>query len=212
MNRIVIIIFFFCFSSAQERSSSLCQNLDFWKHRPVMHIISHGVVPAGIAYIIKPENEWKNTALTYLSANVVDLDHLLAQPVYDPERCGINFHPLHSEYALFGYGLFALNPLTKDLGTGLLIHMGLDYIDCELMKKKSLGQASPINKYTFSHFLFWYGMGKYSNLKPDEMFAISMVWEVAELKLPFQFAKEDWMNKTADLISNYLGFMLARTK
>ena len=26
----------------------------------------------------------------------------------------------------------------------------------ELMKKKSLAQASPINKYTFSHLLFWY--------------------------------------------------------
>ena len=62
----------------------MCQNLFLGKHRPVMHIISHGVVPVGIAYIIKPENERKNTALTYLSANVVDLDHLLAQPVYDP--------------------------------------------------------------------------------------------------------------------------------
>ena len=175
MNRIVIIIFFFCFSSAQERSSSLCPNLDLGKHRPVMHIISHGVVPAGIAYIIKPKNEWKNTALTYLSANVVDLDHLLAQPVYDPERCGINFHPLHSEYALFGYGHFALNPLTKDLGTGLLIHMGLDYIDCELMKQHEAIQTDTFNEYTLLHFLFWYGIGKYSNLEMDEMFTVSLV-------------------------------------
>ena len=210
MNRIVIIIFFFCFSSAQERSSSLCQNLDLGKHRPVMHIISHGVVPAGIAYIIKPENEWKNTALTYLSANVVDLDHLLAQPVYDPERCGINFHPLHSEYALFGYGLFALNPLTKDLGTGLLIHMGLDYIDCELMKQHEAIQTDTFNEYTLLHFLFWYGMGKYSNLEMDEIFTVSLVWEVLEFKLPFGFGHEDWLNKSADLIANYVGFILGK--
>ena len=148
--------------------------------------------------------------MTYFSANFVDIDHFLAQPVYDPNRCSINCHPSHSEYALFGFSLLALNPQTKDLGTGLLIHMGLDYIDCELMKKNNSIQTDTFNEYTLLHFLFWYGMGKYTDLRTDDMFAISMVWEVAEFKLPFEFAKEDWMNKTVDLISNYLGFMSGR--
>jgi len=203
-------IFIFCFFSlyAHDKNISLYQSINFDKHRDKFHLISHVLVPTGIAYALKIEKGWESTTLTYLSTNLVDLDHLVTNPVYDPNRCSINYHPLHSENTIFGYSILALHPQTRDVGTGLLIHMGLDYIDCELMKKKSLSQESPINKYTFSHFLFWYGMGKYSNLKPDEMFAISMVWETTEFILPFEFAKEDWMNKTVDLISNYLGFML----
>jgi hypothetical protein len=53
-------------------------------------------------------------------------------------------------------------------------------------------------------------MGKYSNLKRDEMFSISLSWEVTEFKLPYEFAREDWKNKTVDLISNYLGFRIGR--
>ena len=203
-------IFIFCFFSlyAHDKNISLCQSINFNKYHDKFHPISHVLVPTGIAYALKIEKGWESTALTYLSTNLVDLDHLVANPVYDPNRCSINYHPLHSGNAIFGYSILALLPQTRDVGTGLLIHMGLDYIDCELMKKKSFSRESPINKYTFSHFLFWYGMGKYSNLKPDEMFAISMVWETTEFILPFEFAKEDWMNKTVDLISNYLGFML----
>jgi hypothetical protein len=140
----------------------------------------------------------------------VDVDHLLSNPVYDPNRCSINFHPLHSDWAIFGYSLMALHPQTKDLGTGFLIHMGLDYIDCKMMKKQKVSWSNSVNLYTFSHFLFWYGMGKYSNLQMDEMFSISLVWEVTELKLPFKFAKESWTNKSVDMISNYLGFMIGR--
>ena len=203
-------IFIFCFFSlyAHEKNISLNQSINFDKHRDKFHPISHVLVPTGIAYALKIEKGWESTALTYLSTNLVDLDHLVANPVYDSNRCSINYHPLHSRNGIFGYSILALLPQTRDVGTGLLIHMGLDYIDCELINKKSLSEESPINKYTFSHFLFWYGMGKYSNLKPDEMFAISMVWETTEFILPFEFAKEDWMNKTVDLISNYLGFIL----
>ena len=58
--------------------------------------------------------------------------------------------------------------------------------------------------------MFWYGIGKYSNLQTDKMFSISLIWEVAEFKLPFSFAKENWKNKSVDMISNYLGFALGR--
>lgn len=210
VSRVFLPVFCFFYLYAQEKSDSLCQDYIFEKHRSKLHLISHAVVPASIAFLLNAENKWESTALTYLSTNFVDIDHLVANPVYDPNRCSINYHPLHSEYAIFGYSILALHPQTRDIGTGLLIHMGLDYIDCELMRKNNLVHPSPINRYTFSHFLFWYGMGKYSNLQMDEMFSISIVWEVAEFKLPFEFAKEDWMNKTVDLVSNYLGFMLGR--
>ena len=50
---------------------------------------------------------------------VVDLDHLLATPVYDPDRCGIGFHPLHSSVAIGVYGILALIPASRVVGVGL---------------------------------------------------------------------------------------------
>ena len=34
---------------------------------------------------------------------MVDLDHLLANPIYQEDRCSINFHPLHTYYAIAVY-------------------------------------------------------------------------------------------------------------
>ena len=61
---------------------------------------------------------------------VVDLDHLLAVPIYDPNRCSIGFHPLHSYYAIGVYVILLFFPKTRLVGIGLVIHMILDYIDC----------------------------------------------------------------------------------
>ena len=61
---------------------------------------------------------------------LVDLDHLLATPVYDPERCSIGFHPLHHPYLMLVYGFMALLTKTRWIGVGLLIHMLLDWQDC----------------------------------------------------------------------------------
>ena len=129
-------IFIFCFFSlyAHDKNISLCQSINFNKYHDKFHPISHVFVPTGIAYALKIEKGWESTALTYFATNLVDLDHLVANPVYDPNRCSINYHPLHSGNAIFGYSILALLPQTRDVGTGLLIHMGLDYIDCELMK------------------------------------------------------------------------------
>ena len=88
--------------------------------------------------------------------------------------------------------------------------MGLDYIDCELMKQHEVIQTDTFNEYTLLYFLFWYGMEKYSNLEMDEMFTVSLVWEVLEFKLPFGFVHKTWLNKSADLIANYVGFMLGK--
>lgn len=64
---------------------------------------------------------------------VVDLDHLLSTPVYDPDRCGIGFHILHSYPAIGVYIFLAAIALTRLIGIGLLIHMALDGLDCILM-------------------------------------------------------------------------------
>ncbi len=66
---------------------------------------------------------------------VVDIDHLLATPIYDPKRCSIGFHPLHTIFPIIVYTAlcFVPRPLALRLvGLGLMIHMGLDSIDCQL--------------------------------------------------------------------------------
>ena len=65
-----------------------------------------------------------------VSTMVVDLDHLLANPVYDPLRCGIGFHPLHSYLAIVVYLAMVIFPKIRILAIGLIIHMLLDSFDC----------------------------------------------------------------------------------
>jgi Family of unknown function (DUF6122) len=89
----------------------------------------HIIVPAGLAWLVFSER-WRRAWLIMLLTMVVDIDHLLAIPIYDPRRCSIGFHPLHTWGAIaiyFGLLLFAK---TRVVGTGLVVHMALDTIDC----------------------------------------------------------------------------------
>lgn len=68
-----------------------------------------------------------------LLAFVIDLDHLLANPVFEPNRCSINFHPLHSYYAIAFYCLMLIPKTTRIFASGLLAHIVSDSIDCWLI-------------------------------------------------------------------------------
>jgi len=68
--------------------------------------------------------------LIMMATMAVDLDHLLAVPIYDPNRCSIGYHPLHSYYAIGLYVILLFFPKTRIVGVGLVIHMILDYLDC----------------------------------------------------------------------------------
>ncbi len=65
---------------------------------------------------------------------LVDLDHLLATPIFQANRCSIGFHPLHSYYAMAVYFilLFLKKPFNI-IGVGLLFHMFTDLTDCMIM-------------------------------------------------------------------------------
>ncbi len=65
-----------------------------------------------------------------MSTMLVDLDHLLASPIYDPSRCSIGFHPLHEPLAIVVYGILCFVPRLQLIGIGLIIHMSLDSVDC----------------------------------------------------------------------------------
>lgn len=63
---------------------------------------------------------------------IVDLDHLMADPIYDPGRCSIGFHPLHGFLPLAVYLALCFIPKLRYMGIGLVIHMALDSIDCQI--------------------------------------------------------------------------------
>lgn len=77
---------------------------------------------------------WKKAWVIMFAVMVIDLDHLLATPIFDPARCSIGFHPLHSYYAIGVYLILSFIPKTRVIGIGLLLHILVDLSDCAWMK------------------------------------------------------------------------------
>ena len=65
-----------------------------------------------------------------MAGMLIDLDHLLADPIYDPGRCSIGFHPLHGLLPITLYVALLAHPKTRILGIGLCVHIALDSTDC----------------------------------------------------------------------------------
>ena len=97
--------------------------------RPVIHLILHLAAPAAVARLAFSDR-WPRAWVIMTATMIVDLDHLLADPIYDPSRCGIGLHPLHSTAAIAAYLVLAVIAPTRLVGLGLIIHMALDGIDC----------------------------------------------------------------------------------
>ncbi len=101
----------------------------------MIHIALHFLVPVMIAWlmtktsVLQPK-ELKQAVMIMWLTMLVDLDHLLATPIYDPLRCSIGFHPLHQWPAIFIYAVLAGFKKTRWIGIGLIIHMILDSLDC----------------------------------------------------------------------------------
>jgi hypothetical protein len=96
-----------------------------------LHYGLHFIAPLGIAYLYSPKN-WKNAYGVLLLTMLIDLDHLLANPVFDPSRCSIGFHPLHSFYAMLIYFFLLFPKRSRLVAIGLLFHLLTDSIDCWL--------------------------------------------------------------------------------
>jgi len=96
---------------------------------PILHLLSHAIVP-GLAAWLFFRPEWRRAWAIMVATMLVDLDHLLASPIYDPDRCSIGFHPLHTYPVMVGYTFLVLWPRSRLIGIGLVIHMALDALDC----------------------------------------------------------------------------------
>ena len=94
-----------------------------------IHLALHALVPLAIALLFF-RSRWRQAWLIMLATMLVDLDHLLADPIFEANRCSIGFHPLHTYTAITGYLLMSLWSPTRLVGIGLLIHMAVDASDC----------------------------------------------------------------------------------
>ncbi|NJM51733.1 MAG: hypothetical protein HC843_13420 [Sphingomonadales bacterium] len=98
---------------------------------PLLHYGGHWVIPFGLAWLFW-RSHWRVAGLCMIAANLIDLDHLLATPIFDPNRCSIGFHPLHMLWAALSYALMLVIPSWKAraFAAGCLWHLLVDGGDC----------------------------------------------------------------------------------
>lgn len=98
-----------------------------------IHYFLHFGFPFVVAYGFF-RKDWKQVYWILIATMLVDLDHLIANPIFQSNRCSISFHPLHTYYAMGVYVvlLFFRRP-TNIIGVGLLFHMLTDFLDCLIM-------------------------------------------------------------------------------
>ncbi|WP_275126012.1 DUF6122 family protein [Zhouia amylolytica] len=101
--------------------------------RFIIHYGIHFLVPILIAFIFYRSN-WKKSLVILISSIIIDIDHVWANPIFDPNRCSINFHLLHSYPFIFIYTLLLFNNKSRIYGIALLLHILADTTDCILSK------------------------------------------------------------------------------
>ena len=97
----------------------------------MLHLLLHAVVPLAVAVAFY-RDRWLHSYLIMMAGMLIDVDHLLADPIYDPGRCSVGFHPLHTAVPIALYAAALAHPKTRLLGIGLCLHIALDAIDCRV--------------------------------------------------------------------------------
>ncbi len=101
-------------------------------YRELIHYGIHFLLPIAVGILAFPQYRWK-AVLILLAGILLDVDHLLADPVFDPNRCSIGFHPLHSYWAIGIYMILLFPRKTRIWGLAFMIHMLADSVDCLLI-------------------------------------------------------------------------------
>jgi hypothetical protein len=99
----------------------------------LIHAISDVILYAILAFF-----GVESTALLFLLAsNLIDIDHLLVRPIYDPRRKSVGFHMLHKKRLLPFFILGCFIPTTaKFFFIGILLHLLLDTIEYDVCISK----------------------------------------------------------------------------
>jgi hypothetical protein len=94
-----------------------------------LHLI---IFPGLVSFIYYKffDTNWKHVFIVMLLTMLVDIDHILANPIFDPQRCSIGFHPLHTYPAIVFYFVLLFFKRTRIVAIGLLLHMLTDFQDC----------------------------------------------------------------------------------
>lgn len=95
----------------------------------MLHLMLHILVPFAVAVGLR-QRAWVSAFFPMIAGLAIDLDHLLATPIYDAARCSIGFHPLHTLLPICVYTALLVWPKTRLVGLGLCIHIVLDAADC----------------------------------------------------------------------------------
>lgn len=103
--------------------------------QPFVHYGGHFLLPFALAWLagrVLGLQNWRAAGMIMTAMIVIDLDHLLATPIFDPGRCSIGYHPLHTIWAACGYMLMMAIPSWKwrAIGLGCLWHLAVDWGDC----------------------------------------------------------------------------------
>lgn len=85
-------------------------------------LITHFAISFAIGSVL---NLSSNDMAYFVGANLVDLDHLLADPIYDPNRSSF-VHPLHQNWLPV---CLAGGVINIWLGLGMVLHFYIDYLD-----------------------------------------------------------------------------------
>ncbi|HLV69234.1 MAG TPA: DUF6122 family protein [Xanthomarina sp.] len=100
--------------------------------QPFLHYGIHFLLPLAVALLFF-KTQWKIAYLIMICGILIDFDHILANPMFDPNRCSIQFHPLHTYFAIGVYFLLLIPKKTRLIGLGLVIHILADTVDCLMM-------------------------------------------------------------------------------
>ena len=101
--------------------------------RFLLHYGIHFLLPILIGMLFFKKQRWI-VIIILLSGIIIDIDHLLATPVFDPNRCSLGYHPLHSFWILPVYLVLFLYRKTRIFGLALLIHILADAVDCLFLR------------------------------------------------------------------------------
>lgn len=100
--------------------------------RFLIHYGIHFVAPIIIGFYFFKENRTRSI-LILLAAILIDVDHLFATPIFDANRCSINFHFLHQYWTIAIYIGLLFFKKTRIFGIALVLHIIADTTDCWLM-------------------------------------------------------------------------------
>ena len=101
--------------------------------QPLLHYSGHFLAPIALAWLIW-RSRWEGAAALLLAANAIDIDHLLADPIFDPDRCSIGYHALHGWEAAAVFAALLLVPRwwVRAFALGALWHLAVDSGDCAM--------------------------------------------------------------------------------